>query len=159
MDEILRLLKRNALESPANLAKMLSIPESEVKTRIAEYEKSGVIRGYQAIVNEDRLELDRVQAVIEIKITPEREGGFDRIAHRISKFPEVVSLFLMSGGYDLLAFVRGRNLKETAYFVSDKLATIAGVVSTSTHFMLKKYKDQDVLMTSEEDHDRPKVSA
>jgi DNA-binding Lrp family transcriptional regulator len=158
MDELLKLLRKNALESPENLAKMLGTNSEDVVARIREYEKSGVIRGYQAIVNEDRLDVDYVQAVIEIKITPERGGGFDRIAQHIGKFPEVVSLFLMSGAYDLLAFVKGRDLRDTAYFVSGKLATIEGVVSTATHFVLKTYKDKGVLMTPEQDHERPKVS-
>ena len=158
MDELLKLLRTNAMETPENLARMLNISTDEVKQRIQEYEKTGIIRAYQAIVNEDKLELDEVQAVIEVKITPEQRGGYDRIANRISRFPEVVSLFLMSGGYDLLAFVKGRDLKETAYFVSDKLATIDGVVSTSTHFMLKTYKEQGVVMAPEEQHERPQVS-
>ena len=158
MDELLKLLRKNALESPETLAKLLNTSESDVKTRIAEYEKSGVIRGYQAIVNEDKLDLDRVHAVIEVKITPEREGGFDRVAARIGKFPEVESLFLMSGGYDVLAFVSGSNLKDVAFFVSEKLATIPGVISTSTHFMLKTYKNQGVLMQTEKEHERLKVS-
>lgn len=158
MDELLKLLRKNALESPKNMAKMLSVPEDEIKARIAEYEKTGVIRGYQALVNEDQLDLNRVRAVIEVKITPEREGGFDRIASRISKFPEVDSMFLMSGGYDLLVFVTGENLKEVASFVSEKLATIEGVISTSTHFMLKTYKDQGVLMEIEKEDERLKVS-
>jgi DNA-binding Lrp family transcriptional regulator len=159
MDELLKLLKKNALESPKNLAKLLKLSEAEVKDRIAKYEKSGIIRGYQAIVNEDQLNLSRVRAVIEIKITPEREGGFDRVAGRISKFPEVQSLHLMSGGYDLLAFVSGHDLREVAGFVSEKLATIEGVVSTQTHFMLKTYKDQGVLMEVEKEHERLQVSA
>jgi len=142
MDELLKLLKKNALESPRNLAKMLKSTPKKVKAKIDQYEKAGVIRGYQAIVNEDQLDLNRVYAVIEVKITPEREGGFNRIATRISKFPEVESLYLMSGGYDLLVFVKGRNLKEVAFFVSEKLATIDGVVSTATHFKLKTYKEQ-----------------
>jgi len=158
MDELLKLLRKNALESPANMAKMLKLSEKDVKARIAEYEKNGIIRGYQAIVNEDQLDLDCVRAVIEVKITPERGGGFDRIAARLSKFQEVESLFLMSGGYDLLMFVMGPNLKEVASFVSEKLATIAGVVSTSTHFMLKTYKDQGVLMETEKENERLKVS-
>ena len=97
MDELLKLLRRNALESADNLAKMLNTTEQDIKARIAAYETEGVIRGYQAIVDEDRLKLDRVRAVIEVKITPEREGGFNRIAARVSKFKEVESLFLMSG--------------------------------------------------------------
>lgn len=158
MDKLLKLLKENALESTSNLAKMLDMSEDEVKAKIAEYEKSGVIRAYKAIVNEDQLDLDRVRAVIEVKITPEREGGFDRIATTLSRFDEVESLFLMSGGYDLLVFVKGKSLREVAYFVSEKLATIDGVVSTGTHFMLKTYKDQGVLMETEEGDERLQVS-
>lgn len=158
MDELLKLLKKNALESPSNMAKMLRISEKEVKKKIEDYEKRGVIRGYQAVVNEDQLDLNRVMAAIEVKITPEREGGFDRIANRISKFHEVESVFLMSGGYDLLVFVKGKNLKEVAFFVSEKLATIEGVISTGTHFRLKTYKDQGVLMEDEKHDERLKVS-
>ena len=158
MDDLLKLLKQNALESPANLAKMLNVSEEDIKAKIAEYEKSGIIRGYQAIVNEDQLNLHTVRAVIEIKITPEREGGFNRIATRIAAFPEVTSLFLMSGGYDLLAFITGANLKEAASFVSEKLATIEGVLSTGTHFNLKAYKDQGILMEMAEENERLQVS-
>ncbi len=158
MDELLRLLKQNALESPATLAKMLGMSENRVHKQIEEYEKSGVIRAYQAVINEDKLDLQTVRAVIEVKITPEREGGFDRIARSISKFPEVESCFLMSGGYDLLVFVKGDTLHSVATFVSEKLATISGVLSTSTHFMLKTYKDQGITMEQEKKHERLKVS-
>jgi len=151
-------LRKNALESPDNLAKMLKTSEDDVKRRIAEYEEQGVIRGYQAIVDEDQLDLDRVRAVIEVKITPEREGGFDRLATRIGRFAEVDSMFLMSGAYDLLVFVKGPNLKDVASFVSEKLSTIEGVISTSTHFMLKTYKDQGVLMHRDRDSERLAVS-
>jgi DNA-binding Lrp family transcriptional regulator len=156
--ELLKLLRKNALESPANLAKMLGITEKKVKAKIAEYEKKGIIRGYQAIINEDQLDLERVRAVIEVKITPEREGGFDRISARVANFQEVKSLFLMSGSYDLLVFVEGRNLKEVASFVSERLATIQGVISTATHFMLKAYKDQGVMMEVKQEDERLKVS-
>lgn len=158
MDKLLKLLRQNAMESPANLAKMLDLTEEEVKARIAEYERDGVIRGYQAIVNEDKLNLDRVRAAIEVRVTPEREGGFDRIASRISKFREVESLYLMSGGYDLLLFVSGKSLREVALFVSEKLASIEGILSTTTHFTLKTYKDQGVLMHVEPEHERLPVS-
>lgn len=158
MDELLRILKSNALEKPENIARMLNMTADEVRTRIAEYERTGVIRGYQAIVNEDQLDLDRVTAVIEVKVTPEREGGFDRIAARISRFPEVQSAYLMSGAYDLLLFVSGTNLKEVALFVSEKLATLEGVLSTSTHFMLKTYKHHGILMTEESTDDRLQVT-
>ena len=158
MDELLQLLKKDARESIKNLADMLNISEDEVRNRISEYETQGVIRGYQAVVNEDQLDLERVRAVIEVRMKPERGGGYDRVANRIGRFPEVDSLFLMSGGYDLLVFVKGRSLKEVAGFVNERLATLDGVLSTSTHFTLKTYKDQGVLMETENEHERLKVS-
>lgn len=158
MDELLKILQANALESRPNLAKLLNVSEAEVAKRIAEYEKTGVIRGYQAVLNEDQLDLDKVTAVIEVKVTPEREGGFNHIAERISKFPEVRSAYLMSGTYDLLLFVEGRNLREVASFVSEKLSPLEGVLSTSTHFMLKTYKRLGVLMHQESSDERLSVS-
>jgi DNA-binding Lrp family transcriptional regulator len=158
MDELLTILKNNALETPENIAKMLNVSVDVVRARIAEYEKSGVIRGYQAVVNEDRLDLRHVTAVIEVKVTPERGGGYNRIAERISKFSEVTSIYLMSGAFDLLLFVSGKDLKEVAFFVSEKLATIEGVLSTSTHFMLKTYKHHGVMMEKQEAQERLKVS-
>ena len=158
MDELLKILQKNALESPANLSKMLGIPEDQVKNRIMEYEKKGVIRGYQAIVNEDSLELNKVCAVIEVKITPERDGGFDHIAGRIGRFTEVESMHLMSGAYDLMVIVSGSDLKSVASFVSEKLATMEGIISTATHFILKTYKERGVLMEAVDEHERLKVS-
>jgi DNA-binding Lrp family transcriptional regulator len=158
MDELLQLLKRNALESPADLARMLNVSEKEVTERIAEYERAGIIRGYKAIVNEDQLDLDAVQATIEVRITPERDRGFDHVAQQISRFDEVQSLFLMSGGHDLLVFVRGATLKNVAFFVNEKLATIEGVLSTATHFVLKTYKQDGFLMQAEPEHERLQVS-
>ena len=158
MDELLRILRKNALETPKNLSRMLKMTEAKVKQKIKKYETDGIIKGYQALVNEDKLDIDSVSAVIEVKITPEREGGFDKVATRIAKFAEVESLFLMSGGYDLLVFVKGKNLKEVAAFVSEKLSTIAGVLSTSTHFQLKTYKHHGILMFTEKDNERLKVS-
>ncbi len=158
MDELLKILQTNALESHESIGRMLGIPAAEVEQRIREYEKKGVIRGYQAILNEDRLELDKVTAVIEVKVTPQREGGFDTIAHRISRFPEVRSAYLMSGAYDLLLFVEGRTLREVASFVSERLSPLEGVLSTSTHFMLKTYKRFGVLMHQENSDERLSVS-
>ncbi len=158
MDELLSLLKKNGRETPENLARMLNLSVAQVNKRMAAYEEKGVIRGYQAVVNEDALDTRQVTAVIEVKVTPEREGGFDQVARRISKFPEVDSVFLMSGAFDLLLFVSGPDLKDVAFFVSEKLATIKGVVSTATHFMLKTYKDHGVLMSRPEEHERLKVS-
>jgi DNA-binding Lrp family transcriptional regulator len=158
MDELLKLLKHNALETPKNLARMLNTTEEAVKAKIAGYEGAGIIRGYQAVLNTDLMDVELVRAVIEIKVTPEREGGFNRIAERVSKFPEVESVYLMSGTYDLLAVVAGRNLKDVAFFVSEKLATIQGIISTGTHFMLKTYKNNGVLMEAEKTDERLKVS-
>ncbi len=146
MDELLKILESNALESREDIARMLGLSAAEVSQRITEYEKRGVIRGYQAILNEDQLELDKVTAVIEVKVTPQREGGFDTISERIGRFPEVRSAYLMSGTYDLLLFVEGRTLREVAAFVSERLSPLEGVLSTSTHFMLKTYKRFGVLM-------------
>ncbi len=158
MDELLKILQSNALQSHADIARMLGISAQGVSARIAEYEKQGVIRGYQAILNEDRLELDKVTAVIEVKVSPQREGGFDTIAQRISRFPEVHSAYLMSGTYDLLLFVEGPTLREVAGFVSERLSPLEGVLSTSTHFMLKTYKRLGVLMHQDSSDERLSVS-
>lgn len=158
MNELLELLKQNALETPENLAKMLGITVDEVKKQIVEYEKEGIIRAYQAVVNEEKLDASLVTTVIEVKVTPESEGGFDRIAARISRFPEVESVYLMSGTFDLLLFIKGRTMREAAGFVSEKLATMPGVTSTATHFMMKTYKHHGILMQTGESNDRLKVS-
>ena len=158
MDELLKILQENAQESPENIAKMLDCRAEEVVERIAAYESQGVIRGYRAIVDEERLDMDRVTAVIEVKVTPAREDGFNSIASRISRFPEVRSVYLTSGAFDLLLFVEGRDLKSVANFVSARLSTLDGVMSTATHFMLKIYKDHGVLMDKEDEYERLKVS-
>ncbi len=146
MDPLLGILKENALISLPELAQRTGLSEEQVRQRMAEYEAKGVLRAYHAVLDMEQLDPNRVRAVIEVKITPEREGGFDRIASRISRFPDVESVYLMSGSYDLLVFLGGKNLRDVARFVSEKLATIQGVLSTSTHFMLKTYKDHGVLL-------------
>jgi DNA-binding Lrp family transcriptional regulator len=158
MDELLKLLKQNAKLSAEELAAMLDIPQEKIAAQIKEYEDCGIIRGYQTVINEDKLKIERVRAAIEVKMKPERGGGYDNTAERIGKFPEVDSIFLMSGGYDLLVFVKGSSLQEVAGFVNERLATLDGVTSTSTHFTLKTYKDKGVLMQTEEKHERLKVS-
>ena len=158
MDTLLKLIKEDASLSAAQLGKLLNVPEVEIQQRLARLKADNVILGSRTILNEEKLGLDRVRAVIEVKITPEREGGFNRLAERISKYTEVQSCYLMSGGYDLLVFVEGTNLREVATFVSEKLATIQGVISTATHFMLKPYKEQGVLMNRERNEERLAVS-
>ncbi len=158
MEEVLDILRKNARTSLEDLARMTRLTPAAVAEKIAEYEKKGTIRGYRALVNEDHLPSDRVMAVIEVKVQPEREGGFDRIAQRISAFEEVVNMYLMSGKYDLLLFVEGKTLRAVASFVSERLAPIAGVLSTGTHFMLKTYKQDGVLMDLVREDDRLQVS-
>jgi DNA-binding Lrp family transcriptional regulator len=158
MDPLLKLLEEHALRTPGDLAKMLNLPADEVARRIKQYEDDQVILGYKAVINDDKVDTDLVKAVIEVKVQPEREGGFDRIAKRIAKFDEVTSLFLMSGGYDLLIFVEGHSLRAVAQFVAEKLATLEGVTSTGTHFMLKTYKEQGVMMEGSEEFERLKIS-
>ena len=158
MDQLLKLLRDNAALTPEQLSRMLNLPETEVASRIRAYENDKVILGYRTVLNEEKLGVDLVRAVIEVKITPERGGGFDRLAERIAKYAEVNSCYLMSGGYDLLVIVEGNSLREVATFVSEKLATIQGVLSTATHFMLKPYKEQGVLMTREQNDERLAVA-
>ena len=149
MDELLKLLRDNASLSHSQLAGMLNSTEQEIGEKIETYEKEEVILGYRTVLNEEKLNLDIVRAVIEVKITPEREGGFDRVALRISKFDEVASCYLMSGAYDLLVIVEGRDLRAVSTFVAEKLATMPGVISTATHFILKPYKEHGVMMGGE----------
>ena len=158
MEALLQLLRKNARESTADLAGMLGTTPAAVQAKIVEYERQGVIRGYRAVINEDLAGDGDVRAVIELRIRPEHSGGFDRIAQRIGQFPQVEELFLMSGGYDLLLFVRGRNLQEVANFVSSELASLNGVLATATHFMLKTYKDQGILMETAQHDDRLQVA-
>ena len=158
MDELLKLLRDDASLTPSQIAARLDRDESEIDSQIKSMEEDGVILGYRTVINENKLEVDLVRAVIEVKITPEREGGFDRLASRIAKFDEVSSCYLMSGGYDLMVVVEGSDLKAVSSFVSEKLATIQGVISTVTHFMLKPYKEQGVLMGGEYSDEKLAVS-
>src|SRR4249920_2315353 len=154
MDPLLKLLHENAALKPSQLAPMLNMSESEVSAAIKAYETNHVILGYRTILNEEKLGLEIVRAVIEVKITPERQGGFDRLADRIAKYDEVRSCYLMSGGYDLMVEVEGTSLREVASFVSEKLSTLQGVLSTATHFVLRAYKEQGVLMKAEAAEER-----
>jgi len=158
MEPLLKCLQDHAAVKPGQLAKMLNLSEAEVAAKIQAYENEQVILGYRAILNEEKIGIDLVRAVIEVKITPERGGGFDRLAERIAKYDEVHSCYLMSGGYDLLVVIQGKNLRDVAQFVSEKLATVQGVISTATHFMLKTYKDQGMLIAAEKNEERLAIS-
>jgi DNA-binding Lrp family transcriptional regulator len=149
MDPLVQLLRQNARTSTADLARELNLPEEVVADRIARLEADGVLLGYQAVVDSQKVSAALVTAVVEVKITPERGGGFDRLADRISKFTEVQSCYLMSGGYDLLVVLEGNNLQDIATFIAEKLSTIKGVISTATRFRLKTYKENGVSLSRE----------
>ena len=148
--DLLRLLDQDYHQNHDQLARQLGATPAQVGQMIRELEEDRILVKCQPIINWEKVGLDDVSALIEVKITPQREVGFDAIAARIYRFPEVRNLFLMSGTYDLAVTVEGANLKEVAQFVSTKLATIEGVVSTTTHFVLKKYKEEGVIIDDEE---------
>lgn len=143
--KLLKLLETDCTLSVDQLASMCNTTEEDVTLRMEQLQRDGVILGYQAMVNWEKTNLDSVEALIEVKVTPQREKGFDRIAERIYQYEEVESCYLMSGGYDLTVILKGRTLREVALFVSQKLSTIDGVTSTATHFILKKYKEQNII--------------
>lgn len=158
MKELLDLLEKDYTQSPEQLAVMLNIPAEEVTRLIEKFKQEQVIVKYQTIVDWEKAGIDQVTAIIEVKITPQREVGFDAIAERIYRYPEVRSVYLMSGSYDLSVSVEGATLREVADFVSSKLSTIDGVVSTNTNFMLKKYKYAGVIINDIEEQHRLVVS-
>ncbi|MCI8386449.1 MAG: Lrp/AsnC family transcriptional regulator [Acutalibacter sp.] len=149
MEQVLELLQDNAKLTNSQLAVMLGETEDAVAKAIAQYEREGVIRGYQALVNWERTETQKASALIELRITPKKDTGFDEIAGRVMNFPEVESVYLMSGGYDLAVTVTGRTMQDVAMFVQKRLATIDGILSTATHFMLTKYKDGGVIFQTD----------
>ena len=161
MQEILDLLQNDARLTAEEIATMTKKSVAEVKDTIAKLEKDGIILKYTAVVNQEKVpsEKDFVRAVIEIQVTPEREHGFDALAERIYRFPQVKSLHLMSGGYDLQVIIEGKTLKDVAFFVSEKLATLNGVKSTKTHFVLKTYKENDIVYVDSKKDGREGVTA
>ena len=160
MEEILDLLKQNARLSVKDIAAMTKKTEAEVAAIIKKLEDDGVILKYAAIVNPEKTgeSKDKVRAEIQLQVTPEREHGFDALADRIYRFPQVKSLFLMSGGYDFKVIIEGGSLQEVAFFVSSKLATLEGVRSTKTCFILKTYKENDIVYV-EDERDRREAQA
>ena len=161
MEEILQLLKDNARLSAEDIAAMTKKTVAEVNQIIKKFEDEGVILKYSAILNPDKVAdtKEKVRAIIEIQVTPEREHGFDAIAERIYRFPEVKTVNLMSGGYDLQVILEGETIQEVAFFVAKKLSTLNGVKSTKTQFVLKTYKENDVLYVDEKKDRREGVTA
>lgn len=154
MNALLDLLRQNSRQSTRELADQLGRSEFDVAAEIATLEKNGIILGHHAVIDRERAGDTSVSAFIEVKVTPERGGGFDRLATRIARFDQVVSCYLASGGYDLLVLVEAADLREVARFVSEKLSTLEGVLSTATHFRLKTYKQNGFLFEAEEAGER-----
>lgn len=156
--KVLQLVCEDSRIQPKDAAVMLGMTEEDVQAAIAKLEAEKVIVGYPALVNWDKTPLEKVKAVIEVKVTPQRDMGFDAIAARIYRFDEVKEVYLMSGAYDLMLEVQADNMRTLASFVSQKLATIDNVLSTATHFVLKKYKVDGVILEEEHDDGRLAVS-
>ena len=154
MDQILKTLENDATLTPQQLATMFGKEEGEIRDIIRQYEEDGVILGYRTVIDWDKTDREYVTALIEVKITPQQDRGFDRIAEKIYNYPEVKSVFLMSGGYDLCVTIEGRTMKEVAFFVGQKLAPMEDVMSTATHFVLRKYKDTGIVYGSSEIDER-----
>lgn len=148
MEKLLRLLENDATLTPAELALMLQKEEGDIKDMIRKLEKDGVILGYKAVVDWDKTEKETVTALIEVKVMPQRDDGFDKIAEKIQNYPEIKGLYLMSGGFDFTVLIEGKTMKEVAYFVARKLAPIEYVTATATHFVLKTYKYNGVIYNS-----------
>lgn len=157
-ERILDILHRNAKSDAEDIARQVDLPVADVKKRIQKFEKDNIILGYHAGINWQRIRLNEVKALIEVKVKPERKVGFDAVAESIYRFPEVCSVYLMSGGYDLLVQVVGENLREVAQFVSEKLATLNGVQSTVSHFLLKKYKEDGIILVDQHESKRLPVT-
>lgn len=157
-DPLLQLLRSNARYSHRELAELLSLDESAVAARMQELQNDGTILGFHTVINPDEAGDTSVSAFIEVKLTPERGGGFDRLAMRIARFEQVVSCYLASGGYDLMVVVEGQDLREVARFVSEKLSSLEGVLSTATHFRLKTYKENGFVFEADTLPERLAVS-
>ena len=159
MEEILNILdKEKGNVSRAKIAQMLGMEEKEVADKIEKMEKENVIVGYKTIVNWDKTDKDVVVPLIELRITPQRGEGFDKVAERIYKYPQVKSLYLMSGAYDLAVTIEGKSMKEVALFVAQKLAPMDSIISTATHFVLKKYKEEGIVFEDDEKDTRQVIT-
>lgn len=154
MEEILEILEKDSKLTHEQIAVMLNKSVDEVKEAIRKYEEENVILGYNTLINWEKTDKDMVRALIEVKVTPQRGEGFDKVAERIYRYPEVTACYLMSGGFDLTVIIEGKTMKEVALFVAEKLAPLESVLSTATHFVLKKYKDKGTIFEEREKDDR-----
>ena len=143
--QVLDLLEANGRLSVKDIATMLEKEQGDIKEIIEQYEQQRIIQGYKTLIDWDKTDKEYVTAIIELKVTPQRDRGFEKVAQRIYNFPEVKNMYLMSGGYDFSLIIEGKTMREVAFFVAEKLAPIEGIVSTATHFVLRKYKDNGVV--------------
>lgn len=157
-NELLNLIEKNSRIGLDELAVLLGAEETAVVEELSKLEQEGIICGYHTLINWDKTSIEKVTALIEVKVTPQRGQGFDRIAERIYNYPEVKSVYLISGGYDLLVTLEEKTLKEIANFVSDKLSTLDSVLSTATHFILKKYKDHGTVFDKKREDEREVIT-
>ena len=156
--QLLKLLQKNARYTNSELAVMLGISENEVKAQVEALEKEGLIRGYKAVIDWEKLDTTYVSALIELKVSPQADFGFEEIAKRVMMYPEVESVYLMSGGYDLCVLVKGKTFQEVAMFVAKQLAPMKYILSTSTHFVLRRYKEMDIELIGNDIDDRGNIS-
>ena len=157
-EKILTFIERNSRVDIKDLAVILGADELTIVNELAAMEAEGVICGYHTLIDWDKTEIEKVTELIEVRVTPQRGHGFDNIAERIYKYPEVHAVYLISGGYDLMVILEGKTLKEVSSFVSDKLSTQESVISTATHFILKKYKDHGTILSKKYEDERMKVT-
>jgi DNA-binding Lrp family transcriptional regulator len=157
-EELLSIIEKNSRIDFSELAVLLGKSEEEVLHELSELEKDGIICGYHTLINWEKTSIEKVTALIEVKVTPQRGRGFDNIAERIYNYPEVKAVYLISGGYDLLVILEEKTLKEIANFVSDKLSTLDTVLSTATHFILKKYKDHGTILNKTSKDEREVIT-
>ena len=153
-EKILTFIENNSRIELKDLAVMLGSSETELANEIADMEKEGIICGYHTLIDWDKTSEEKVTALIEVKVTPQRGLGFDKVAERIYNYPEVTSVYLISGGFDFLVMLEGKTMRDVAQFVSDKLSPLDSVLSTATHFILKKYKDHGSIMAHESKDER-----
>lgn len=157
-EKLLSVIEKNSRIDIKELAVIMGAEEIDIVNELAAMESEGVICGYHTLIDWEKTSIEKVSALIEVRVTPQRGQGFDKIAERIYKYPEVNSVYLISGGYDLLVTLEGKSLKEVSAFVSDKLSTLDTVLSTATHFILKKYKDHGTILMKKREDTREKVT-
>lgn len=153
-EKILNFIEKNSRVDLKELAIMLGLDEVAVANELAAMESEGIICGYHTLIDWDKVTQEKIHALIEVKVTPQRGKGFDDVAERIYKYPEVSSTYLISGGFDLLVFMEGKTLREISSFVTQKLSTLDSVISTTTHFVLKKYKDSGIILKKKDEDER-----